>query len=353
VWFLQVNEPNQTFETLADPGLERFHNLGSMLSVALQSKIKGGDLERELNILLSNMIKDQKLISGRQVTHMICRGLRLDEKMSTVYSITDLCNVKWAGDSYEKISLFKSHWDNVVQNLPSLPDDLLCEMLVTQMKQSKEFAMGVKEYYRDAANRNYQFLIGAISQHLALAQMERNRQSQIAILGGAPTQNVGKANAAGKGNDNKSNSGGKNQAPTNDTTKLPCFAFQTGECRYGNECKYGHHKISKEEFEGIKRKRDEAISQKAGNTKERKERRERAQDLAPLRQDQRVLMRIRCVGRGVPAVLALGWRADSIVLLNIPHRRIRLSLSGRRSRMKGHKIPLPRVRHCLMRLLPL
>jgi hypothetical protein len=121
VWFLQVNEPHQTFETLADPGPERFHNLGSMLSVALQSKIKGGDLERELNNLLSNMIKDQKLISGRQVAHMICRSLRLNEKMSTVYSITDLCNVKWLGDSYDKISLFKTNWDNIVQNIPALP----------------------------------------------------------------------------------------------------------------------------------------------------------------------------------------------------------------------------------------
>ena len=128
-----------------------------MLSVALQSKIKGGDLEGELNILLSNMIKDQKLISGRQVAHMVCRGLRLNEKMSTVYRITDLCNVKWAGDSFEKISLFKSHWDNGVQNLPTLLDELLCEMLVAQMKQSKEFAMDVKDYYRDAANRNYHF----------------------------------------------------------------------------------------------------------------------------------------------------------------------------------------------------
>ena len=144
-WFLQVSEPDQTFETLADPGLDRFHNLDSMLSVALQGKIKGGDLERELYNLLSNMIKEQRLISGRQVAHMVCHSLRLNEKRSTVYSITDVCNVKWAGDTYAKISLFKSHWDNVVQTLPSLFDDLLCEMLVTQMKQSKEFAMGVKD----------------------------------------------------------------------------------------------------------------------------------------------------------------------------------------------------------------
>jgi hypothetical protein len=94
VWFLQVNEPDQTFDTLADPGPERFHSLDAMLSVALQNKIKGGNLERELNNLLSNMIKDQKLISGRQVAHMVCRSLRLNEKMATVYSITDLCNVQ-------------------------------------------------------------------------------------------------------------------------------------------------------------------------------------------------------------------------------------------------------------------
>ena len=45
IWFLQVNEPDQTLETLADPGPARFHNLDAMLSVALQSKIKGGDIE--------------------------------------------------------------------------------------------------------------------------------------------------------------------------------------------------------------------------------------------------------------------------------------------------------------------
>ena len=118
IWFLQVNEPGQTFETLAGPGPERLHNLDAMLSVALQSKIKGGDLERELVIQLSNLIKDKKLLSGRQVAHMICRSLRLNEKMSTVYSITYLCNVQWLGDSYDKISLFKSNWDNVVQNIP-------------------------------------------------------------------------------------------------------------------------------------------------------------------------------------------------------------------------------------------
>jgi hypothetical protein len=129
---------------------------------------------------------------------------------------------------------------------------------------SKEFAMDVKDYYRDAANRNYQFLIRAISQHIALQRMERNRQSQIAILGGSPPPKERKANAAGKGGDNSGSSGGKNQAPKGDATKLLCFAFQTGECNYGNECRYDHRKISKEEFDGIKRKREEAMSQKAG-----------------------------------------------------------------------------------------
>jgi hypothetical protein len=173
--------------------------------------------------------------------------------MSTVYSITDLCNVKWVGDSYEKISLFKSNWDNVAQNIPVLPDDILREMLVNQMKQSKEFALGVRDYYRDESNRTYQFLTRAISQHLAQLQMERSRHSQIALLGGTQT---GKANAAGKGNGNPGNSGGKSNSFETDTTELPCCAFQTGECTYGNSCKYGHNKISKEEFEGIKRKRE-------------------------------------------------------------------------------------------------
>jgi hypothetical protein len=38
-WFVQVNEPDQTLETLADPGQERFHNVDALLSVSLQKKI--------------------------------------------------------------------------------------------------------------------------------------------------------------------------------------------------------------------------------------------------------------------------------------------------------------------------
>ena len=137
---------------------------------------------------------------------MICRSLRLNEHMSTVYTIPDLCNVKWLGDSNDNISLFKSIWDNVVQNIPVLPDEILREVLVNQMEHSKEFALDVKDYYRDESNRTYQLLTRAISQHLAQSQMERNRQSQIALLGGTQP---GKAHAAGKGNSNPGNSGGR------------------------------------------------------------------------------------------------------------------------------------------------
>ena len=92
--------------------------------------------------------------------------------------------------------------------------------------------------------------------------MERSRQPQLALLG-APREG-GKANAAGKGNGNHSATDAGSNAPKTDATKLPCFAFQTNSCQYGNTCKYGHVKISKEEFEGIKRKREEALAQRKG-----------------------------------------------------------------------------------------
>jgi hypothetical protein len=111
-------------------------------------------------------------------------------------------------------------------------DEILRELLLTQLKQSKEFAMDVKDYYRDQSHRTYQFLTSAINQFLAQSQMERNRQSQIALLGG--TNQGGKANAAGKGKGNQNNHGAGSNAPKTDTTKLPCFAFQTGECKYGS-----------------------------------------------------------------------------------------------------------------------
>ena len=80
ICFLQVSEPEQTFESREDPGPARVHNLDAMLSGALQSELKGGDLAREVTTKLSSLIKDRKLHSGRQVAQMICRSLRLNEK---------------------------------------------------------------------------------------------------------------------------------------------------------------------------------------------------------------------------------------------------------------------------------
>ena len=47
-WFSKINDPKETFESFEDSGPERFQSLDRMLSVALQKKIKGGELGREI-----------------------------------------------------------------------------------------------------------------------------------------------------------------------------------------------------------------------------------------------------------------------------------------------------------------
>ena len=63
-WFTKVSGPAETFESLVDPLLARFRSLGAMLFGALQSKIKGGELGRELFSRVASLSKTGRLFDG-------------------------------------------------------------------------------------------------------------------------------------------------------------------------------------------------------------------------------------------------------------------------------------------------
>ena len=56
-WLTKVNDPSEAVESLVDSWLVRFRSLGAMLSGALQSKIKGGELGRDISSRASSTVK--------------------------------------------------------------------------------------------------------------------------------------------------------------------------------------------------------------------------------------------------------------------------------------------------------
>ena len=120
-----------------------------MLATALQAIVKTGELGRSLNKKSVNALRDGKLITGRQIFYMISHRFKLNDSMSMVYSITDITAIKWRGDTPEQVSLFKSHWDNVLDNMDpnvDIGDEALKHILYEQMKHSVDVDSEVKHY---------------------------------------------------------------------------------------------------------------------------------------------------------------------------------------------------------------
>ena len=83
-WLAKAHDPSITFGMLSDSGGARFIGLDSMLAAGLQSKIHSGELYLRLKKEMILAMNRKTLLKGRQVVHLICDDLRLNESMSMV-----------------------------------------------------------------------------------------------------------------------------------------------------------------------------------------------------------------------------------------------------------------------------
>ncbi len=101
------------FEELEKHGEDRFGALDCLMAPALVDKCKGD---------LKTMIEDKELeaiargtvLSGRQIYYLILWFFKTDGNMGTVYSITDLTDLKWLGD--ENMSDYRSRLKHTIDN---------------------------------------------------------------------------------------------------------------------------------------------------------------------------------------------------------------------------------------------
>jgi hypothetical protein len=101
------------FEELEKHGEDRFGALDCLMAPALVEKCKGD---------LKTMIEDKELeaiargtvLSGRQIYYLILWFFKTDGNMGTVYSITDLTDLKWLGD--DQMSEYRSRLKHTIDN---------------------------------------------------------------------------------------------------------------------------------------------------------------------------------------------------------------------------------------------
>jgi hypothetical protein len=133
-WFSKVNDPSVTFEALADSEKDRLKHLDMMLSNMLQSNIgRAGELGRLVAAKTQRRYRAGNLAAGRQIAHILCMRLRTNDKMAMVYSVADLCNVTWQGDTPEQVTRFRDQREKILDHMSTrLDDDTLRGLLLEQ-----------------------------------------------------------------------------------------------------------------------------------------------------------------------------------------------------------------------------
>ena len=114
------------------------------------------------------MFRAGKLLVGRQMTHLICHILRLNERMNMIYTIADLCGLKWQGDGYDKASFLRDKSNRVLDRMRTEMDSIsLRDLLVVQMEQSQGLQPDAATYYREDDKRTYEYLMKCIDRYLS------------------------------------------------------------------------------------------------------------------------------------------------------------------------------------------
>ena len=131
---------------------------------------------------MSAALKTSKLITGRQIVHLMCNNLRLHDSAFMVHPLTNIAVIKWTCDSPEQVSLFKADREDVLDTMDPNVDagEEPCRTYFTNRSRgSKVFDSEMKHYLRTPSGRSYQFLIRAIERYLELDRVEKSREAQV------------------------------------------------------------------------------------------------------------------------------------------------------------------------------
>ena len=133
-WWAEVNKDTSNFDSLEDPGEDRFVSLDLKLSISLSVMLK----EVNNEVITSTAQREHaaarqsKMLKGRQIAWLIFTFFKRNPKMGVFYSVTDLAKLKWMGD--KQIHRFLMTWRLVLdQTQTTLPAEELIEILMQRV----------------------------------------------------------------------------------------------------------------------------------------------------------------------------------------------------------------------------
>ena len=230
-----------------------------MLAAALKATLgQSGDFARVVKKKTLDAYAKGQLLAGRQISHLLCQHLKINDDLSLVYSINDLAALRWQGDAPDKMARFKSDWERVVDNIgPSvrIADEALRDMLYEQMKHSADLRAEIAHFKCTPADHNYDFLSREMQRHIDDHRVEQNRKSQTQSYKGPQDPNALANNPKPKGGAKQPSSATPTEGLGTQGNKSPhpCFFYQTDECKMtADKCRYQHVKLSKADFEALK-----------------------------------------------------------------------------------------------------
>ena len=222
LWILRVEEPNMTFEQLADSG--DFESLDMKLLLALQRRLSGG-LQRKVASLKAEMAKKRQMLNGRQVLHIIIQWYAVTEVTGAVYDLTHLLETKMKNNN---LDLFMHEWNMVLMHIGIEPQEALKESLfLAQVEKHPGLEIDMAMYRRlpvGHRDRCYEKLYALVEAYLervrldnARAELERRQRHMITPASERPQDGKPPKNA--------------------------CHKFwNTGKCPNGSSCSYNHIK---------------------------------------------------------------------------------------------------------------
>ena len=240
LWAEQVFEQDQSLDALQDSG--KFVTLDAKLMSAITNVVEG-DMARQLDIFKEAKAKQKTHAKGRQALLMIHKHFSTSQKHGAVYDIEDLMAVQMVNDDLRG---FITRWDAVIAGMTSEPDILWKQAYFhNAIKNFRPLAHDLAIYDRTPEgepNRSYEFLMKSARDFLERKRLEKMRQATKRSLSGKRD-----AAAAPSGEPNKS----KDQF---------CYAFQSGKCTRGKDCKYKHEIAPKGHGKGKKGKKGRSQS---------------------------------------------------------------------------------------------
>ena len=117
-WIREVELDTATHESLRKPG-KKYESLDQKLAAALSS-MAHDEIGRHITQAAEEAAHNNEILRGRQALLLVYTHYALNASLGSAYSVIDLVNVEWLGDT--KIDLFLTKWNSVLLSTTCIKD---------------------------------------------------------------------------------------------------------------------------------------------------------------------------------------------------------------------------------------